>query len=84
MNKFAEWVQNNDKKQRGIALKIGISTSTLHQILRSGLMPSLKVAYEIEKYTKGAITLYDWVDQNMQETNANIKNKTQTTTKITK
>ena len=84
MNKFAEWVQNNDKKQRGIALKIGISTSTLHQILRSGLMPSLRVAYEIEKYTKGAITLYDWLDQNMHETKAPIKNKAATTTNKTK
>ena len=30
-------------------------------------MPSLKLAYEIEQYTKGAITVYDWVDQPMQE-----------------
>ena len=63
MNKFAEWMKNNDKKQRGVAEKLGISTSTLHDILRKGLMPSLKLAFEIEKYTKGAITLYDWVDE---------------------
>ena len=63
MNKFAEWMKNNDKKQRGVAEKLGISTSTLHDILRKGLMPSLKLALEIEKYTKGAITLYDWVDE---------------------
>jgi transcriptional regulator with XRE-family HTH domain len=62
MNKFAEWVRSNDKKQRGIADKLGISTSTLHDILRKGLMPSLRLAYQIEHYTKGAITLYDWVD----------------------
>lgn len=63
MNKFAEWVQSNDKKQRGVAEKLGISTSTLHDILRKGQIPSLKLAYQIEKYTKGAITLYDWIDQ---------------------
>ncbi len=63
MDKFADWVRSNDKKQRGVAQKLGISTSTLHEILRKGQMPSLKVAYEIEKYTKGAITLYDWIDE---------------------
>lgn len=63
MNKFAEWVKNNDKKQRGIAEKLGISTSTLHDILRKDQLPSLRVAYEIEQYTRGAITVYDWLDQ---------------------
>lgn len=63
MNKFAEWVKNNDKKQRGIAEKLGISTSTLHDILRKDQLPSLRVAYEIEQYTRGAITVYDWIDQ---------------------
>lgn len=67
MNKFAEWMQSNDKKQRGVAEKLGISTSTLHDILRKGQMPSLKLAYEIEQYTKGSITLYDWVDAPTQE-----------------
>jgi transcriptional regulator with XRE-family HTH domain len=62
VNKFAEWMQSNDKKQRGVAEKLGISTSTLHDILRKGQMPSLKLAYQIEQYTKGAITLYDWID----------------------
>ena len=63
VNKFAEWMKSNDKKQRGVAEKLGISTSTLHDILRKGQMPSLKLAYEIEQYTKGAITVYDWIDQ---------------------
>lgn len=63
MNKFYDWIKKNDKKQRGIAEKIGISPATLHEILRTGRMPSLKVAYEIEKYTQGQITLYDWIDE---------------------
>ena len=63
MNKFADWMKNNDKKQRGVAEKLGISTSTLHDILRKGQVPSLKLAYQIEKYTKGSITVYDWIDQ---------------------
>jgi DNA-binding XRE family transcriptional regulator len=62
LNKFADWIKNNDKKQRGVAEKLGISTSTLHDILRNGHTPSIKLAFEIEKYTRGEITLYDWVD----------------------
>jgi len=62
VNKFALWIESQDKKQRGVAQKLGISTSTLHDILRQGQMPSLRLAYEIEKYTKGAITVYDWLD----------------------
>lgn len=68
VNKFAEWVKNNDKKQRGIAEKIGVSTSTLHDILRQGQIPSLKVAYEIEQYTRGDVTVYDWIDENKSST----------------
>lgn len=63
MNKFALWIESNDKKQRGVAEKLNISTSTLHDILRKGLIPNLKLAYQIEKYTKGAITVYDWIDE---------------------
>lgn len=67
MNKFAQWMQCNDKKQRGVAEKLKISTSTLHDILRKGLIPNLKLAYEIEKYTRGAITMYDWIDEAYEE-----------------
>lgn len=62
-NKFAEWIKNSDKKQIGVAQKLCISPSTLHEILKKGKMPNLKLAYEIEKYTKGAVTVYDWIDQ---------------------
>lgn len=65
MNKFTVWIKDNDKKQHGVAEKLNISTSTLHDILKKGQMPSLKLAYEIEKYTKGSITVYDWLDQPM-------------------
>ncbi len=67
MNKFAEWLQNSDKKQNGVAQKLCISPSTLHCIVKRGQTPSLKLAYKIEKYTKGAVTVYDWIDQTVQE-----------------
>jgi transcriptional regulator with XRE-family HTH domain len=62
VKKFAAWIKSHDKKHRAIAEKLGISTSTMHQILKQGRMPSILVAYEIERYTHGAITLYDWID----------------------
>ncbi len=65
-------MQINDKKQRGVAEKLGISASTLHDILRKGQMPSLKLAYEIENYTKGAVTVYDWRDQLLHAPKKNI------------
>lgn len=63
MNKFALWMKNNDKKQIGVADKLGISQACLHDILKKGQIPKLELAYEIEKYTRGVVTLYDWIDQ---------------------
>lgn len=83
MNKFAEWMKNNDKKQRGVAEKLGVSTSTMHDILRKGQMPSLKLAYEIEQYTKGAITVYDWLDDQKININGPKKRSAKTVAKET-
>lgn len=68
MNKFAEWMKNNDRKQLPVSEKLGISQSFLHGLLRKGFMPSLKVAYEIEKYTQGDVTVYDWLDYKEKST----------------
>ncbi len=76
MNKFAEWMKNNEKKQAAVADKLDISPSSLHDILKKGQMPSLKVAYKIEQYTKGSITVYDWLDQPKEQKNIVKKIKT--------
>ena len=65
MKKLANWLDKKCIKQVGFAREIGVSTSTLHEILRLGKMPSLRVAYAIEKFTQGDITLYDWIDQEL-------------------
>jgi len=70
VNKFAKWMEVNDKVQANVAKKIGISPSSLHEILRLDKIPSIKVAYEIEVYTKGEITVYDWLDQKMEKKTA--------------
>lgn len=66
MKKLSDWLEKKCIKQKGFAHEIGMSTSTLHEILRNGRMPSLKTAYEIEKFTQGDITLYDWIDQGLE------------------
>lgn len=63
MEKFADWVRKSGMKQIKVAEDLGISTSTLHEILRLGRLPNLKVAYSIEKYTGGHVTLYDWINE---------------------
>lgn len=67
MKKFAIWMKENDRTQKGVARKLGISQSSLHEILKTDHVPSLKTALAIEKYTNGAITVYDWYDEKIQE-----------------
>lgn len=81
MKKFAEWMKHNDRKQLGVAKKIGVSQAHMHDIVRKGHIPSLKIAYEIEKYTLGAITLYDWVDQSAADNEENTKTENIVNTK---
>ena len=84
-NKFYDWIEKNDKKQVGVAKKLGISTATLNEILRIGRLPSLKLAYDIEKYTQGQVTVYDWIDENsVNGMFLNTKKKSRNTKRIDK
>jgi len=62
MNKLCEYLDFRGIKHHVFAKKIGCSTTTLHQILKKGRIPHLKTAVEIEKKTKGLVTVYDWLD----------------------
>lgn len=62
MNKLCEYLDFRGIKHHIFAKKIGTSNTTLHQILKRGRVPSLKTAIEIEKKTKGFVTVYDWCD----------------------
>ena len=75
MKKLNDWIRINCIKQIGFAEKIGVSTSTLHEILRNGRMPTIITAYEIEKFTDGEITIYDWLDEETQKKKSITKNK---------
>lgn len=60
MKKFADWIVANDKKQTAVAKAIGVSTSTMHNLVNTDRIPQLHIAIKIEKYTKREITVYDW------------------------
>ena len=77
-------MKNNDKTQGRVAARLGIAASTMHDILRNRYLPSLKLAYEIELYTNGAITIYDWLDQGTEQNNKLNKSKIQTKEKAVK
>lgn len=71
MNKFANWMEKNNQLQNGVAKALGISQPLLHKILKKNHEPRIKVANRIEIYTKGAITLYDWVDEKKEKKKTN-------------
>ena len=58
-----QYLDSHGIKHRFFAQKIGISTSTLHCLLKKRNMPSLKLAYDIEVQTSKAVTLYDWLTE---------------------
>ncbi len=61
------YLDSHGIKHRFFAEKIGISTSTLHCLLKKRNLPSLKLAYEIEKETNSLVTLYDWVEKAVEK-----------------
>jgi len=74
MNKLGEYLRVRGTKHIVFAEKIGTSTTTLHNILKKGLIPSLPIAIEIEKKTKGVVSVYDWDSTQDQEESKTHKN----------
>lgn len=54
-----EYIESTGLKHCFFAQEIGVQPNTLSRILK-GYVPSLKIAIDIEKYTKGRISVYDW------------------------
>lgn len=83
MTTFAQWIKCHDEiKLSGVAKKLGIARTTLHEILKKGLIPNLKLAYKIEVFTKSDVTLYDWIDHSSSEKSQNMKQTVKTKDKI--
>lgn len=55
-----EFIESSGMKNCFFAKEIGVQPNTLSRILGGEYTPSLKIAIEIEKYTKGKISVYDW------------------------
>ena len=75
MTKLAQWLKKKHIMQKGLAQDLGISNTCLVYILSAKRLPSLSIAYEIEKFTNGDVTLYDWLDQEEIKKNNEINSK---------
>lgn len=67
MNKLEKYLKHRSVSQRGFAKKIGTSPNNLSSLIRGKSMPSLLLAYEIEKKTGGLVTLYDWIPEDVKK-----------------
>ena len=80
-NKLLEYLIENGIGQNYLAKKVGCGQATMYRILRNGVIPSLKLALAIEKQTKNAVRVYDWILPKNKNTN---KPKNTSHTKKTK
>jgi len=63
LNKLGKYLKHHNISQRGFANKIGTTPNNLCSLIHGKHLPSLRLAYEIEKKTGGLVTLYDWIDE---------------------
>lgn len=67
MNKLEKYLKHRSISQCGFAKKIGTTPNNLSSLIRGKSMPSLRLAYEIEKKTGGLVTLYDWIPEDAKK-----------------
>lgn len=67
MNKLEKYLKHKSVSQRGFAKKIGTTPNNLSSLIRGKSMPSLRLAYEIEKKTGGLVTVYDWIPEDAKK-----------------
>ena len=61
MNPLGKYLKSNGVSQRFFAKKVDTTPNNLNNLIRNKSTPSLRLAYEIEKKTAGAVTVYDWL-----------------------
>ncbi len=69
MNKLEKYLKHRSITQRGFAIKIGTTPNNLNSLIHGKSMPSLRLAYEIEKKTGGLVTMYDWIPDELKKFN---------------
>ncbi len=63
MHKLKIYIKQEEKSQQEFSRILGVTPNTLSSLIKGKSMPSLKLAYKIEKATGGLVTLYDWIPE---------------------
>ena len=61
MKKLVKFMKENELNTRLIAQDMKMPIGTVYSWLRGKAKPSIRKAYALEKYSKGAVTVYDWL-----------------------
>lgn len=67
MHKLQKYLNHKETTQRKFAAKLGTSPTHLGRLISGACLPSLRMAFEIEKKTGGLVTVYDWLPPEDQE-----------------
>lgn len=70
MKKLKDFLKLNNISYRELAKGLGISPATLSEIINNNRLPTLKLAYEIERLTFKNVTIYDWLDETVSHDGA--------------
>ena len=61
MKKFRRWLKASGLSQRDAGRKLGIGQMAVSYYVTGKGLPSIRAAYLIEKGTRGAVRLRDWI-----------------------
>lgn len=64
MNKLARYIEKNGLRKNFVAQHIGIDANAMTTLLSGKRIPSISLAYEIEKFTHQEVRITDWLDKN--------------------
>lgn len=71
-NKLRDYLENNGIYQTWFARQVGITQTNLNHILTGKSLPRLRTAMEIERVSKGNVTVYDLVPKD-EDTKKEVK-----------
>ena len=63
MNKLGKYLKHRGISQRRFAERAGTTPTNLNSLIKGNSLPSLRLAYEIEKKTGGLVSMYDWIPE---------------------
>jgi transcriptional regulator with XRE-family HTH domain len=60
-SRFSSWIDAQGLTRYVVAARLGIQRTYLHKLCRAESRPSLELAFEIEKLTRGSVLASDWL-----------------------